>query len=67
MNSGRWCLEMDEVISCPSGLVYGWGINDADYAVKGTDKVTGSRYVCPFYSKWYSMVEGLFFKQKESP
>lgn len=60
---------MNEVINYPHGLVYGWGINDANYAVKTTDKISGSRYVCPFYSKWYSMVERGYSanKKKEAP
>lgn len=41
-----------------SKLVYGVGINDADYntqelIAKGGKKI--SKWVCPFYRKWYSM------------
>ena len=35
--------------------VYGVGTNDADYAVSYT--YAGSVITCPFYSKWYSMMQ----------
>lgn len=33
-----------------SKLVYGWGINDADYSVNPI--VNGKRLICPFYAIW---------------
>ena len=36
-------------------LVYGVGINDADYQVNPT--IDGSRVMCPAYSAWHSMIE----------
>lgn len=36
-------------------LVYGVGVNDADYMLKPT--VNGRRECCPFYQKWKSMLE----------
>lgn len=36
-----------------SKLVYGVGINDADYVVKPT--FNGKQIVCPYYQKWESM------------
>ncbi len=35
-------------------LVYGYGINDADYAVQPT--INGKRTICPFYRKWKNML-----------
>ena len=35
-------------------LVFGVGINDADYAVKPT--VNGNRVWCPYYRKWFDML-----------
>lgn len=40
-------------------LVFGVGINDADYNVYTTEKVDGKLKIlwsCPFYVKWYSML-----------
>jgi hypothetical protein len=37
-----------------SKLVYGVGINDADYAVRQT--INGKRTVCPAYLKWANML-----------
>lgn len=36
-------------------LVYGAGINDADYEVQG--KVNGVRVVCPFYKRWSEVLK----------
>lgn len=38
-------------------LVYGVGINDADYSVNKTDKITGKVTRCPFYSTWANMLK----------
>ena len=56
------------------GLVWGVGINDADYKVKIQDSwyENGKQkfklvWVCPFYSKWKSMLERVYsqkFKEK---
>lgn len=35
-------------------LVFGVGINDADYPVK--PQIQATRYVCPFYDKWKNML-----------
>lgn len=35
-------------------LVYGFGINDADYVVERN--VNGIRERCPYYAKWFAMV-----------
>jgi hypothetical protein len=45
-----------------SKLVYGVGINDADYPVqtgKGSTKIT-----CPFYSKWFCMLRRCYGKKE---
>lgn len=36
-------------------LVYGWGINDADYVVQPT--INGKQVWCPFYRTWCGMIE----------
>lgn len=36
------------------GLIYGIGINDADYSTRYT--VKGKRVMCPFYRTWMSML-----------
>jgi len=36
-------------------LVYGHGINDAEYIVQPT--VDGKRIVCPFYNRWINMLK----------
>lgn len=39
-------------------LIYGVGINDADYPVKPVIKLgSKKRLICPFYMKWKSMLE----------
>ena len=41
------------------GLLFGVGINDADYDVTITRTVNGKRkivWTCPFYSRWQSMI-----------
>lgn len=53
-----------------SKLVSGFGINDADYAVLVTEVVDGKSktvWKCPYYIKWYSMMNRCFSKkyQKE--
>lgn len=47
-------------------LVMGWGINDADYHVLITEKVDGKSktiWKCPYYIKWYSMLNRCFSKK----
>lgn len=39
-------------------LLYGVGVNDADYTVKPT--IDGKRVVCPFYRKWTSMLQRVY-------
>ncbi len=36
-------------------LVYGVGVNDADYPV--SPRVVGGRATCPFYAKWHGMIK----------
>ena len=36
-------------------LVYGIGINDADYVVRPT--INGKRMKCPYYTKWHDMLK----------
>jgi len=43
-----------------SRLVYGVGINDANYAVKST--INGVAVWCPFYMKWRSMLRRCYCK-----
>lgn len=38
----------------PNALIYGIGINDADYTVN--PRVRGKHVICPFYSAWKSML-----------
>lgn len=37
-------------------LLYGVGINDADYVVQPIDVITGKQVFCPFYQKWRDML-----------
>jgi hypothetical protein len=46
-SSFLWALKMNK-------LVYGVGINDADYVVK--PKIYGKQRCCPFYKTWKSML-----------
>lgn len=41
-----------------SKLVYGVGINDADYAVQPT--INGKRIACPFYKTWMSVLARVY-------
>lgn len=41
-------------------LVYGWGVNDADYVVKPKSPTTGKGVVCPAYNRWVGMLERAF-------
>lgn len=46
------------------GIVYGVGINDADYAIQCG--IPGKKWVCPYYMKWKSMMQrGYSAKFKE--
>lgn len=36
-------------------LIYGVGINDADYVVQPT--INGKREICPFYRLWFNMIK----------
>jgi len=43
-----------------SKLVYGWGINDADYRIGITNKVNGKSvfvWRCPYYTKWVDILK----------
>lgn len=44
----------------PRSLVYGIGINDADYNIK--HMVNGKSATCPFYKKWCGMLERCYSK-----
>lgn len=45
-------------------LVYGVGINDADYPVKPVLNLGSTkRLICPFYQKWKSMLERCYSKK----
>ncbi len=44
-------------------LVYGVGINDADYVTQPTDRITGERGYCPYYRKWCSMLRRCYSKK----
>jgi len=48
-------------------LVYGVGVNDADYVVNPTIK--GNRVMCAFYRTWFSMLKRCYSKvyQKKNP
>lgn len=37
------------------GIVYGVGVNDADYAIQCG--IPGKQWVCPYYMKWKSMMQ----------
>ena len=58
------------------GLSCGVGVNDADYVIvkkeswyEGGKKVSKQIWKCPYYSKWYSMIERCYSKkfQEKSP
>lgn len=38
------------------GLVFGWGVNDADYKVRPFNGYGDTRDWCPFYTTWLGMV-----------
>ena len=42
-------------------LVFGWGINDADYVTEST--VDGKRVSCKFYKTWQSMIQRCYSKK----
>lgn len=44
-----------------NNLVYGFGINDADYTVQ--HKVNGRVEFCPFYQKWQNMLQRCYSKK----
>lgn len=49
-----------------SKLIYGWGINDADYNVYKTETIDGKRknvWQCPYYRDWCSMLSRVFGKK----
>ncbi|MNQ94867.1 hypothetical protein D3C85_1104050 [compost metagenome] len=37
------------------GLLYGFGINDADYIIN--ERINGKRVMCPYYIRWISVVQ----------
>lgn len=43
-------------------LVFGWGINDADYHLEPV--VNGKRARCPFYRKWYNMIKRCYSESR---
>lgn len=48
-------------------LVFGVGVNDADYVIGGVDAVTGKHVICPYYQKWTNMLERCYstkYKEK---
>lgn len=45
-----------------SKLIYGVGVNDADYAVNGTISDTGERTRCVYYTQWKNMVARCYGK-----
>ncbi len=51
-------------MSAKNKLIYGVGINDADYQVYTS--IDGKRVVCPFYSKWKSMLTRCFSEKYQS-
>jgi len=42
-------------------LIYGVGINDADYATQ--PKINGKRIVCPYYQVWVNMIKRCYSKK----
>lgn len=42
-------------------MVYGWGVNDADYVV--TSFVGGKQRICTFYNTWSGMIERCYSKK----
>lgn len=50
-------------------LIFGVGVNDANYQVTITKEVCGKRKIvwrCPFYSKWYGMVSRCYSEKELS-
>ena len=47
-----------------SSLVYGVGINDADYVV--TKEVNGRRVACPFYDRWKHMLNRCYCTKSQA-
>ena len=45
-----------------SRIIFGNGINDADYKVKPI--INGRRLVCPFYKKWVDMIKRCYSKKE---
>ena len=48
----------------PGSLIYGVGINDADYIVNPT--INNKRVMCPFYMKWNHMMMRCYNKKWQS-
>ncbi|WDG79184.1 hypothetical protein PUP68_11845 [Pseudomonas chlororaphis] len=51
-------------MSARAKLVYGVGINDANYDVTRYELLNGKRtqvWICPFYSRWASMIQRCYY------
>ena len=44
-------------------LIYGVGVNDADYVVAWRDKVTGKHIQCPYYTCWQNMIQRAYYQR----
>ena len=47
-------------VSKSGKLVFGFGVNDADYCVIRKETINGKRklaWMCPYYSRWHSMIK----------
>lgn len=45
-------------------LIYGVGLNDADYPVQPS--VSGKQIMCPFYDKWKAMLQRCYSKKRQA-
>jgi hypothetical protein len=52
-------MMMTKKLQKKNKLVYGWGVNDADYVVYAT-LPNNRRSLCPYYSAWSKMLERVF-------
>jgi hypothetical protein len=44
-------------------LIYGFGVNDADYAVHSI--VNGKQFICPIYQKWHDMLKRCYSEKEQ--
>lgn len=56
-------IRKGSIVDKLSASVYGVGINDADYPISSTKN--GVKVICPFYTKWHSMLYRCYSKSSK--